>query len=610
MQALPTKILSKVWNIIFFAFACILLLFFFRKVDLSLVYHLHQPFFSNTLAFLQYYLTYPGGISDYAGLFVFQFYVNEAAAILLVLLQLILWSFLFYLLVREFLPPAYRPVCLILSAVPLIAAHGSYQFTPDISVAVTLALCVAFIYRKFRLKILYNLLLHFLMAILSFYLADSIGLSVFLAGTLPFLIHQKKYRIALLSVIGVLILPLVWYQFDPNYATLKEAYQGHYILGGKEFIPLLIDSLPLLVFILLITGLFAVPLLNRKGHAGGMTFVNFLVLLPFLFFVSFKLTYNPDYKKNLRIDRLAYEKKWDELLKTVDVDLVQRKSVLMQVNRALYHKGILLKTLFFYPQNYRQDALIIQSPTSSSIAVPLSEIYYDMGLINEARHWTNEALTVLGRQPRILQQLVETYIITGQYGTAAKYLNIMETSVITRPWAKAHRKYLFCDECVEKDPELSLLRRMNPKTDFFAAIENPYDNLRHLVADSIPYPMAFEYFIAHQLLSRKPGEILRNIPEFRSRGYAQLPRACQEAILMDQANKGIQTFTLPGYTIDEDIKRNFNTFSAILFGKYNGDLSKAKSALGKFSQTYWYYYLYSRPLKSSVSKQGSYSEKY
>lgn len=610
MQALPSKIPSKAWNIIFFVLACILLIFFYRKVDLSLVYHLHQPFFSNTFAFLQYYLTYPGGIADYAGLYVFQFYGNETAAILMVLLQFILWSCLFYLLIRDLLPPSLIPACIVLSAVPLILAHGSYQFTPDISVAVIIALAFIVVFRELKLRPLYTLILYFLIALLVFYLADTIGLSVFVAGIVPFLIHQKKYRIALLSVIGVLILPLVWYQFDFHYATLWEAYRGHYILGGKEFIPLLIDSLPLLVFILLFAGLFLFPILSRKDSASGMTVMNFLVLLPFLFFVSFKLTYNPGYKKVLRIDRLAFEKKWDELLKSLDADLVQRKSVLMQVNRALYHKGILLNNLFFYPQNYRQDALIVQSPTSSSIAIPLSEIYYDMGFINESRHWTNEALTVLGRQPRILQQLVETYLISGQYGTAEKYLNIMETSVITRSWAKDQRKYLFCDECVEKNPELGPLRRMNPATDFFAAIENPLDNLRHLVADSISNPMAFEYFIAYQLLSHRPAEILRYIPEFSRRGYTQLPLACQEAILMDRANKGIQTFSIPGFTIDEAIKSNFIDFSAILFGKYKGDLAAAQGPLSKFNRSYWYYYLYSRPLKSSVKNQGSYSEKY
>jgi hypothetical protein len=610
MPVLPAKIPVKAWNIFFFILAVLILVFFFGQVDLSLVYHMHQPFFSNRCNFLQYYLSYPGGISDYAGLFMFQFYGNETTAILLVLLQLGIWAFLFYRLVRDFLPPVFLPIPLALSAVPLIAGHGSYQFTPDISNSVTLALGFAVIYRNLNLKILFNLLLYFLMAVLVFYATDSIGLAVFLACTLPFQIHEKKVILYLLSVTGILILPFAWYRFDMHYATLGEAYRGHFISGGKEFIPLLIDSLPLLIFILLSASLYAVPLLNKKDITSEMTLVKFMILLPFLFFVSFKLTYNPAYKKILRIDRFAYERKWDELLRTVDIDLVQKKPILMQVNRALYHKGKLLNYLFFYPQNYRQDALIIQSPTSSSIAVPLSEIYYDMGLINEARHWMNEALTVLGNQPRILRQLVVTYLITGQYRTAEKYLNIMESSVITRSWAKAHRKYLFCDECVEKDPEMGQLRLMNPATDFFAAIENPYDNLSHLVADSIPNPMAFEYFIAYKLLSHKPDEILPYLPKLKSLGYDGLPLSCQEAILMVQANRGEKTLSLPGYTIDEAIQSNFNDFSAILFGKYKGDLTAAKNSLNKFSKTYWYYYLYSRPLKSSVKNQGSYSEKY
>jgi Family of unknown function (DUF6057) len=610
MPVLPAKIPVKAWNILFFVIAVLILVFFFRQVDLSLVYHMHQPFFSNRCNFLQYYLSYPGGISDYAGLFVFQFYGNKTAAILLVLLQLSIWVFLFYCLVRNFLNPAFLPIPVVLSAVPLIAGHGSYPFTPDISVAVTLALGSAVIYRKINPKTLASLLLYFLMALLVFYMADSIGLAVFLAGTLPFQIHEKKVILSLLSVTGILILPLIWYWFDMHYASLGEAYRGHFITGGKEFIPLLINSIPLLVFILLSASLYAIPLLNRKNFTSEMTLIKFMILLPFLFFVSFKLTYNPEFKKVLRIDRMACEKKWDELLKITDIDLVQNKTVLMQANRALYHKGNLLNYLFFYPQNYRQDGLIIQSPTSSSIAVPLSEIYYDMGLINEARHWANEALTVLGNQPRILRQLVKTYLITGQYRTAEKYLNIMESSLITRSWANAHRIYLFCDECVEKDPEMGHLRRMNPATDFFAAIENPYDNLRHLVADSIPNPMASEYFIAHRLLSCKPGEILSCLPKLKSIGYDKLPLSCQEAILMYQANRGKKTFSLPGYTIDASIQNNFNDFSAILFGKYKGDLAAAKKSLNKFSQTYWYYYLYSRPLKSSIKNQGSYSEKY
>jgi hypothetical protein len=600
----------KAANLIFFSVLVLLLVYFFRKVDLGLGYHMHQPFFSNRLSFLTYYLTYPGGISDYIGIFLFQFYGKGITAVLLVLFQLAIWFFLFFLLVKKYIPAAFLPLVLGLSAIPLITGHGSYQFTPEISVAFILALFFALVYLRFGSRNVIGYLLYILLAVLVFYTTDSIGLSVFLACTVPFQLAQKRYITFILSVAAIFILPFVWYQFNMHYTSLWEAYRGHFITGSWQLVPVLVNSTSLIILVILIVSLFTPYSLFRENTINGLVIMNFIILLPFLFFVSFKLTYNPVYKKILQIDRLAYEKRWDEILNTADINLVQRKPVLMQVNRALYHKGILLDYLFFYPQYFRQDALIIQSPTGSSIAVPLSEIYYDMGFINEARHWSNEALTVLGQQPRILQQLTDTYIISGQYGAAEKYLNILESSVITRSWAESRRQYLNCDECVKKDSLMGRLRRMNPSTDFFAAIENPYENLSHLISDSIPNPMAFEYFIAFLLLSNKPGAILTYLPEFKKLGYSRLPRSCQEAILLDQANKGIPTFSMPGYSIDETIQSNFNNFSAMLFGKYKGNLAAAKSSLSKFSQTYWYYYLYSRPLKSSIKNKGSYSEKY
>jgi hypothetical protein len=152
---------------------------------------------------------------------------------------------------------------------------------------------------------------------------------------------------------------------------------------------------------------------------------------------------------------------------------------------------------------------------------------------------------------------------------------------------------------------------MNPVTDFFAAIENPYDNIKRLVADSIPNRMAFEYFVAYKLLTHKPGDVLNTIPWFTSMGYTKLPRACQEAVLIFQATKGITSFNnIGGYPIDKTIKSSFEDFSGILFGRFKGDVAAARNSLNKFSQTYWYYYLYSRPIKSAVKNTGSFSEKY
>jgi len=313
----------------------------------------------------------------------------------------------------------------------------------------------------------------------------------------------------------------------------------------------------------------------------------------------------------LQINRLACENKWDEVLKKADVKVVRQKQVLSQVDRALFHKGILLNYMFYYPQSFRHESLIIQGPAEASMAMPLSDIYFDMGFINESRHWANEALTVLGKQPEILKRLAVTYIITGQYRTAEKYLNILRSSVITRSWAEKYSKYLYCDDCVKQDRVLGRLRKMNPATDFFASIQNPYDNIRQLVIDSLAVPMAFEYYIAYKLLMQKPGEVIGCLGRFRSMGYEKLPLACQEAILIYKATRGITTYDdLEGYTIDKAIEKKFNDFSAILFGRFKGDINAARNSLIPFSQTYWYYYLYSRPMKPLENNSGSYSNKY
>ncbi|MBN1416090.1 MAG: hypothetical protein JW973_13395 [Bacteroidales bacterium] len=611
MPAMLKKIPVNAGNTFFFFIAVTLLVYFFVKVDPSLACHMHQPFFGNNFSFFKYYLSYAGGISDYTGLFIFQFYGNTIVAILLVLLQTGIWCFFVYQLIKERIPDAFIPVPLTLAVIPLIAGHGSYQFTPDISVAFTVALGFAVIYQKLNLKKAYQYIAYLWLAFLVYYLTDSAGLTVFLAGTLALPVYKKKYVKAILFLAIVLSIPVLWYLSDQRYSSLWEAYSGHFITGGREIIPVIINATSGLIFIVLLLSYYSGMLLNARGDTQRLIYINFIVFLPLLFFVTFKITYKPDYKILIRIDRLAYENKWDELLHTADIEIVQKKPVLSLVNRALYQKGIILDYMFFYPQVWRQEALIVQSPTDASITIPLSDIYYDMGLINEARHWANEALTVFGIQPRILERLVKSYIITGQYKTSEKYLNILESSSVTRAWAKKYRRYLYCDDCVKKDPELGRLRQMNPATDFFTAIEDPYDNLKFLATDSLSNKMAFEYLIAYNLLANRPGEVLASLPRFKSMGYAKLPRSCQEAILMYQATKGITVFNdALGYTIDEAIQQNFNAFSGILFGRYKGNPSAAKRSLNKFRQTYWYYYLYSRPLKSSVKNPGSYSEKY
>lgn len=401
MQIMSKKISTKLTNSVVFAFVAILLVYFYLYVDLSLVYHVQQPFFATNFNFLENYLSYPGGISGYFGLFIIQFYGNESAALVLVLLQIGIWFFLIYQLIKNYLPPAYLPVPLILSAIPLIVGLGTYFFPTEISIAFIIAVGFAIIYRNVKLKNTCNYLIYFLIAIFDYYITGSIGLSVFLAITVAFLVYEKKYISLLICIVWITVLPFLWHLFDRTYTSLMDAYYGHFIKDSYDHTTIIIYYVaPILVFIILLISLFLSSFLNKANVTKWLIIFNFIVILPVIYLVTFSATFQPAIKNAIQLDRLAYEEKWDELLNSIDEQNIKNESILSLANRALYHKGILLDYLFYYPQSFRQEALIVKDPI-----VPLSEIYFDLGFINESRHWANEALIVLGNSAGYLKAL-------------------------------------------------------------------------------------------------------------------------------------------------------------------------------------------------------------
>jgi len=278
----------------------------------------------------------------------------------------------------------------------------------------------------------------------------------------------------------------------------------------------------------------------------------------------------------------------------------------MQSCRALYHKGQFLDELFKYPNYFSDTNLIVTKPMNAATAAELAEFYVDMGFISEARHWTNEALTASGYRPDLLKQLIVCDLILGKYATAEKYLNLLKTSPVNRKWAKLQYHYL-SDSNFYENITYSRLRDLNPGVDFFASYTDPYSNLVKIVSDSVPNKMAFEYYIAYNLLRKNSQNVWQQIPKFHQLGYQRLPRSCQEAIIFFKATIGYTSTTdLFGYTYDEQIQKQFDEFSDIIFGRFNGDFSAAQSSLDRFKKTYWYYFLY-QPVKGVTVSIGDHN---
>lgn len=589
--------------------ACILIIalaviaVYLKRIDLTLICHISQPFFSTLPSFFKAHIIKPQGLSEYLGLYIFQFYENENTAILLTLLQIIAFGVLLSFIVKEYLPVSFITIPILVSAFPILLMYGNYikdmsknDFSYYLLLAYIIALLLYLAYSKIKVPKLIRYGLYLATGILVYHFTGLHGFLLFTALGILESIKNKQYlqvpiqiMISLAIITGAIILN---FEINSVKDMLEKYYTSQYYTSGY----LWASAVPLILLLAIGAGLF---LKNEKLKTPKIWYLALpLITGIILFNILFTRGINENVKKGIIIDQYAYDQQWNKLFKEITDNMINVDIITQYFYRALYNTNNLLEYMFRCPPIYQQKGLIAENTNNISYAMPLSDLYYNMGFINESRHWANEACTVIGWQPRILKRLVKTYLITGQYAVAEKYINILESSPVNKIWAKKYRRYLYHDELVEQDAILGGLRKCNPRSDFFADTFDPYYNLQYMNADKIPSKMVFEYYIAYNLLLNKPGEIIKMIPRFKELGYSKLPTNCQEAIILFKTMQNNFDFTdLQGYQIDNKILKDFGDFVKI-HTQYKNQPDTDINALKKYQHTYWFYFVYPNYFKT------------
>ena len=125
------------------------------------------------------------------------------------------------------------------------------------------------------------------------------------------------------------------------------------------------------------------------------------------------------------------QRRWDEVLAWAEElpfpdDRAYDPQILYCINRALYFKGVLLDSMFAYPQVCSTPSLTLiprrYRYDLASDARQCSEIFFDLGRINESEQMAYEALEQCGNRPEILKRLVQIYMIKGEPEAARRFL--------------------------------------------------------------------------------------------------------------------------------------------------------------------------------------------
>ncbi|MEG2067021.1 MAG: DUF6057 family protein, partial [Tannerellaceae bacterium] len=239
--------------------------------------------------------------------------------------------------------------------------------------------------------------------------------------------------------------------------------------------------------------------------------------------------------KSARVKAMDYYTRtgqWDQII-TMSKGEITNFLNMSYLNMALAHKGKLADDMFAYDQRGPQG-LLVQWNKSAPISTLLNEIYFTMGNCATAQEMAFEGFVSAPGEgnPRLLKRLVETNLIYGAYPVAEKYINLLEQTLYYRDWATAHRKFLYHDEEVERDPLLGGKRRSLPMANHLALVDGLDKDLKSIAEANPSNPSAIQYLGAYYLLNRDLGHFKGMIETYYGTEVLPvLPRSFQEAVI-------------------------------------------------------------------------------
>lgn len=567
-------------------FALGVVLFFGLPYRYHLYYGEQFQLFLYTKEYLTDMLCQIGGIGDYLGRFITQFYFHPWVGALWIGILLSAVQILMQHILRKF--KVAQPLE-ILSFIPslllwAILCDENMLITSAISLVVTLGLVVSYLAIKTERK--RTIFFFITLLFLSYGFGTWMSLLFwFQAIGWEYNVRQKPMdkQIAEGICAFLLILCIPFLAKRILLFPLVRLWWGSVLYRFSALYPvsliLLFATTGLLPFLLQCLSRF--PIVHKKITA-YLSYAGMLLLL-----VAGARQF-PEWTKeqSMRYDFLTRTQRWDLLLRNAETEKPTDPVSVCCINLALGKKGILGDKMFdFYQRG--PEGLIPSYQRDFNIPMITNEIYYHLGFINTAQRFVFEAMEAIpdgAKSVRAIKRLTETNIINGQYELADKYLTLLENTLFYDKWARKTRRLLYRDDLVDAHPELGTLRKMRFEQDFLFSEREKDMMLGILSSEKADNTLARDYLLGYYLLAK-------DLPAFRKvRGMVKteerLPKSHQEALLYLWGLSNQDPFSKTPFPVSDHTKRAMRRY-----GELYTTQSNPESILKKdFSHTYWYYF--------------------
>ncbi len=574
-------------NKILLIFSCLLFFGLFVFLELFNSYHFFymeqfQLFLSTGDYFSSVFFS-PGGGCEYISNFLVQFFVLPQLGSLIVSL-LVTGIFIgLYGLFRTRMTSSF--LSFLFAFLPcffLVFCHFNSHFLLQGTLAFLFCVCslvITFRLEKVQLRILFSFVFYFSL----FFIAGSISVLYAFCYLIIECTRKKNiYQSLPFLIVTVLcVLLSIRYAFPENsrLAFLPDLYYQVNILPEK------IIYFPWIILLLL---LLIAPWCCKLRISKYEKFIYpvFIILIVFGFKWGLDQYGNRKLYFLKKLDHYSRMEQWDKIIHELEGGNIRNYLYLNYLNLALAQQGKLVEHLFDYQQNGAQG-LFIKWNNTNTIATLLSDISFCVGDIASSQQYAFEG-NVLSNpgSGRLIQRLIETNIIFGEYKVADKYIQLLKHTLFYRKWAEEKGQLIKDEKALMQDKLIVYKRNCLPSLEKNKLITVFEGDLIRLTQSSEINSQACEYLVAYYLLNKNI-DLLAEFADFykRSTGNKGLPTIYQQALLA-LYEQNPEKWAENGIT--EDTAKSYQEYRRfVMQNEYYPDLDKKMYA--KFRKTYWYY---------------------
>lgn len=528
--------------------------------------------FEGTWAYFAETVSVPGGFSDYLGRFLSQFFYHAWSGALILAGLLVL--------IRALM----RRICTRKDAI-----IGAATFLPSIllmmvmclrfpTVSLLTAFCLTLVavlavkgIRSTKARRIWTLIL---IPVLYLLLGSLAALFAAIVA-----IQEHNWRFGVVALLVAIACPLV--------ASLIFPYPLGRLFYGLSYYKVHVQ-MPVWPWVAAVVAAAAVALAESPVLAGNDRTWRVAYAAVVIFAVpAVLLCSSRNDEQSLRYNSLAGKRAWNRIVTEATRRAPKTYGETACLNLALCKTGHLGGHMFEFRQD-GPETLLPNENTPHHDGLSTAEIFYQLGMVNNARRYCFEALNAIPdyqKSAPVFKLLAEISLVNENFEMARKYLTSLSHTLFYRRWAN-ERIALLKDPAGPFVPNEYIEKRYEryKGEDYIFDYNHADFSLRQLLVEHPGNLTALNYLLAWNLLQKYTGEFVAACPfeAFTS----TVPKAWQEGFVLDWNRSGYPADDLPEF-ITPAIAARFEAFTR----DFNANVPLA-AMQERYGDTYWFYYFF------------------